>query len=155
PQSWWDLAKPFWKDKLTIDNLEVSGTGYNWLLAIVGDDTLGWKYIEALGKNQPVLERGHAGMAQKVAAGEYAGAVEMSDFHLHAIRGASSGVPVRGVWPHEGVPSEAWTAGILRRAPHPNAARLFLDFLLSRDGQGIYVKTMGWSSARADVPSHE
>ena len=151
PQSWWDLAKPFWKSKLTIDNLEVSGTGYNWLVAVVNDTSLGWKYVEALGKNQPVPERGHAGMAQKVAAGEYAAAIEMSDFHLHNILAAGAAVPVRGVWPKEGVPREPWTAGILKRAPHPNAARLFLDFLLSQEGQTIYVKTMGWSSARADV----
>jgi iron(III) transport system substrate-binding protein len=154
PQSWWDLTKPFWKGKLTIDNLEVSGTGYNWLVAVVNDQSLGWKYIEALGKNQPTLERGHAGMAQKVAAGEYAAAIEMSDFHLHNILAAGAGVPVRGVWPKEGVPREPWTAGILKRAPHPNAARLFLDFLLSKEGQAIYVKTMGWSSARSDVPSN-
>ena len=68
-----------------------------------------------------------------------------------AIRDAAASVPVRGVWPKEGVPSEPWTAGILKRAPHPNAARLFLDFLLSREGQTLYVGTMGWSSARPDV----
>ena len=152
PQSWWDLAKPYWKNKLTIDNLEVSGTGYNWLTAIVADQSLGWKFVEALGKNKPGLERGHAGMAQKVAAGEYAGAAEMSDFHLKNIRDAAASVPVRGVWPKEGVPSEPWTSAILKRAPHPNAARLFLDFLLSQEGQALYVQTMGWSSARSDVP---
>src|SRR5215470_3999740 len=68
PKSWWDLAKPYWKNKLTIDNIEVSGTGYNWLVAIVNDQRLGWKFIEEIGRNKPVLERGHAGMAQKVAA---------------------------------------------------------------------------------------
>jgi len=151
PQSWWDLAKPYWRNKLTIDNLEVSGTGYNWLLAVVNDDRLGWKFIEELGRNKPALERGHAGMAQKVAAGEYAGAVEMADFHLKNLRTAAPSVPVRGVWPQDGVPREPWTAGILRRAPHPNAARLFMDFLLSQEGQAIYVKLMGWSSARPDV----
>jgi iron(III) transport system substrate-binding protein len=151
PQSWWDLTKPYWKNKLTIDNLEVSGTGYNWLITIVNNESLGWKFIEALGNNKPGLERGHAGMAQKVAAGEYAGAAEMSDFHLKNIRDAAASVPVRGVWPKEGVPSEPWTAGILKRAPHPNAARLFLDFLLSREGQTLYVQTMGWTSARSDV----
>jgi iron(III) transport system substrate-binding protein len=151
PQSWWDLTKPYWKDKLTIDNLEVSGTGYNWLVALVNDERFGWKFIEALGKNKPNLERGHAGMAQKVAAGEYAGAAEMSDFHLKNIRDTAASVPVRGVWPKEGVPSEPWTTAILKRAPHPNAARLFLDFMLSREGQALYVETMGWSSARADV----
>jgi iron(III) transport system substrate-binding protein len=151
PQSWWDLTKPYWKDKLTIDNLEVSGTGYNWLTAIVANESLGWKFIEALGRNRPGLERGHAGMAQKVAAGEYAGAAEMSDFHLKNLRDAAASVPLRGVWPKEGVPSEPWTAAILKRAPHPNAARLFLDFLLSQEGQALYVQTMGWTSARADV----
>jgi iron(III) transport system substrate-binding protein len=151
PQSWWDLTKPYWRNKLTIDNLEVSGTGYNWLIALVNNESIGWRFIEALGKNKPGLERGHAGMAQKVAAGEYAGAAEMADFHLKNIRDAAASVPVRGVWPKEGVPSEPWTAGILKRAPHPNAARLFLDFLLSRDGQALYVQTMGWTSARSDV----
>jgi iron(III) transport system substrate-binding protein len=151
PQSWWDLAKPYWKDKLTIDNLEVSGTGYNWLVALVNNESIGWKFIEALGKNKPGLERGHAGMAQKVAAGEYAGAAEMADFHLKNIRDTAASVPVRGVWPKEGVPSEPWTTAILKRAPHPNAARLFLDFLLSQEGQSLYVQTMGWTSARFDV----
>jgi iron(III) transport system substrate-binding protein len=151
PQSWWDLTKPYWKNKLTIDNLEVSGTGYNWLIAIVNNESIGWKFIEALGKNKPGLERGHAGMAQKVAAGEYAGAAEMSDFHLKNIRDTAASVPVRGVWPKEGVPSEPWTAAILKRAPHPNAARLFLDFLLSQEGQTLYVRAMGWTSARSDV----
>jgi iron(III) transport system substrate-binding protein len=151
PQSWWDLAKPYWRNKLTIDNLEVSGTGYNWLVALVNTESIGWKFIEALGRNRPGLERGHAGMAQKVAAGEYSGAAEMSDFHLQNIRNAAATVPVRGAWPKEGVPSEPWTTGILKRAPHPNAARLFLDYLLSREGQTLYVQTMGWSSARADV----
>jgi iron(III) transport system substrate-binding protein len=151
PQSWWDLAKPFWKNKLTIENLEVSGTGYNWLLAIVNDQRLGWRFIEELGRNKPVLERGHAGMAQKVAAGEYAAAVEMADFHLKNLRTAAPSAPVRGVWPNEGVPSEPWTAGILKRAPHPNAAKLYMDFLLSPEGQAIYVQLMGWRSARPDV----
>ena len=152
PQSWWDLSKPYWRNKLTIDNLEVSGTGYNWIVAIVNSPELGWNFIEALGKNKPALERGHAGMAQKVAAGEYSGAAEMSDFHLHNLRIASASVPVRGIWPREGVPREPWTVGILKRAPHPNAARLFLDHLLSQEGQTLYVKAMGWSSARSDVP---
>ena len=151
PQSWWDLTKPYWRNRLTIDNLEVSGTGYNWIVAIVNSPELGWNFIEALGKSKPALERGHAGMAQKVAAGEYSGAAEMTDFHLHNLRIASASVPVRGIWPKEGVPREPWTIGILRRAPHPNAARLFLDYLLSQEGQTLYVKAMGWSSARSDV----
>ena len=151
PKSWWDLTKPYWKNKLTIDNLEVSGTGYNWLVAVVNDERLGWKFIAELARNKPVLERGHAGMAQKVAAGEYAAAVEMSDFHLHNIRAGAPSAPLRGVWPSEGVPREPWTAGILKRAPHPNAAKLYMDFLLSPEGQALYVKLMGWSSASADV----
>jgi len=52
-----DGSKPLWRNKLTIDNLEVSGTGYHWLVDVVNDQRLGWKYIEELGKNKPTLER--------------------------------------------------------------------------------------------------
>jgi iron(III) transport system substrate-binding protein len=151
PAGWSDLAKPYWRNKLVIDNLEVSGTGYNWLYDIVGPSGPGWDLVEAIGKNKPSLERGHAGMAQKVAAGEYAAAIEMSDFHLYALRSRTPSVPLRGIWPKEGEPREVWTAGIYKRAPHPNAARLFIDFLLSQEGQALYTKLMGRVSARADV----
>ena len=152
PASWSDLAKPFWRNKLTIDNLEVSGTGYNWLYDIVGKTGPGWDLVEAIGKNKPILERGHAGMAQKTAAGEYAASIEMSDFHLYALRNKNPSVPLRGIWPKEGDPREVWTAGIYKRAPHPNAARLFMGYLLSQEGQALYTKVMGRVSARADVP---
>jgi iron(III) transport system substrate-binding protein len=151
PASWSDLAKPFWKGKLTIDNLEVSGTGYNWLYDIVGPNGPGWDLVAEIGKNKPGLERGHAGMAQKVAAGEYAAAIEMSDFHLYALRSRTASVPLRGIWPKEGDPREIWSAGIYKRAPHPFAARLFMDYLMSQEGQALYTQVMGRVSARADV----
>src|SRR5262249_61280469 len=94
---------------------------------------------------------GHAGRAQRPAAANYPAPSKMPDFHLNTPPTAAPSAPVRGVWPNEGVPSEPWTAGILKRAPHPNAARLYIDFLLSPEGQAIYVKLMGWRSARPDV----
>ena len=57
----------------------------------------------------------------------------------------------KGAQPSDRVTRFLDAAGILKRAPHPNAARLFMDFILSRDGQDIYVKMMGWRSARPDV----
>jgi iron(III) transport system substrate-binding protein len=151
PTSWWDLTKPVWKDNLVIDNLEVSGTGYNWLYDIVGPAGPGWDLVTAIGKNKPSLERGHAGIAQKVASGEYAAAIEMTDFHLYALLKRSPNAPVRGAWPKEGVPQEVWTGGIFKRAPHPNAAKLFQTFMLSQEGQNVYTQAMGRTSARADV----
>ena len=142
---------PIWKNKLTIDNLEVSGTGYNWLVAIVADQSLGWKFIEALGKNKPGSSAVMPAWPRRSPPANMPARPKMSDFHLQNILDAAASVPVRGVWPKEGVPSEPWTSAILKRAPHPNAARLFLDFLLSQEGQALYVQTMGWSSARADV----
>jgi iron(III) transport system substrate-binding protein len=150
PTSLADLADPWWEGKLIIDNLEVSGTGYTWLLGVVQAD--GWDTIEAIGANNPFITRGHSGMAQKVAAGEFAAAIEMSDFHLYTMLRDTPSVPLQGVWQSEGVPQEPWTAGILKRAPNPNAAKLFMDFLLSQQGQQLYVELMGRTSARADVP---
>ncbi|HLY67296.1 MAG TPA: hypothetical protein VKU60_17290 [Chloroflexota bacterium] len=41
--------------------------------------------------------------------------------------------------------------GLINKAPHPNAARIFLSWLLSREGQSLYAKTLGQNSRRLDV----
>ena len=47
------------------------------------------------------------------------------------------GLPVRAIVPEEGVPYVALGPALLKNAPHPNAARLFMNFMLERGGQGL------------------
>jgi iron(III) transport system substrate-binding protein len=56
-----------------------------------------------------------------------------------------------GVWPEDGVPLALAPVGILRRTKHPNAAKLFVDFALSRKGQELWQELLGAHSVREDV----
>jgi iron(III) transport system substrate-binding protein len=72
-----------------------------------------------------------------VGAGEYAMAINI--FNHHAVISAKKGAPVN--WrPLEPVPSLLNTVGLPKEAPHPHAAMLFIDFLLSRKGQMVMQK---------------
>jgi iron(III) transport system substrate-binding protein len=82
----------------------------------------------------------------RVIAGEYAIGLEMNN--THAAISAAQGAPVAWV-PLNPVSETLQIAGIAKAAPHPNAARLFLDFMVSRAGEGL-------SRGRlpADAPRH-
>ncbi|OQY28094.1 MAG: hypothetical protein B6244_08285 [Candidatus Cloacimonetes bacterium 4572_55] len=62
------------------------------------------------------------------------------------------GEPVRAVWPKDGVPLVQSPVAIAKNSPHPNAAKLFLDFILSREGQALFQVLAGDYSVRDDVP---
>jgi iron(III) transport system substrate-binding protein len=53
------------------------------------------------------------------------------------------GAPIDGIFPPEGIPISTSAAGISRTARHPNAARLWLDWVLSDEGQAQSVRDQG------------
>jgi ABC-type Fe3+ transport system substrate-binding protein len=61
--------------------------------------------------------------------------------------------PIEGIWPAEGVPVNLAPLVILAGAPHPNAAKLFVDWAFSAEGQHEMSRLVGAYSARRDVPS--
>jgi iron(III) transport system substrate-binding protein len=67
------------------------------------------------------------------------------------LRIRDNGGPIEPVYPSEGTPSILSGVGILVDAPHPNAARLFLGWLLSRDGQQLLVDADWFRSFDPDV----
>ena len=64
-------------------------------------------------------------------------------------------VPVRYVIPKEGsyIEPGSGSFSLLNKAPHPNAAKIFINWLLTKEGQTLYSKTVGVESAREDVPT--
>ena len=70
-----------------------------------------------------------------------------------AIPLAAQGAPLKWFFAPEGVPVTVFCAGIAKGAGHPNAARLFLDWALSREGQSLMVELGSFSSmAQAPMP---
>jgi len=140
PKSYDDLLDPKWSGKVGIETADVA-----WFAAVskgMGEDK-GLAWFRQFAANKPSLRSGHTLMAELVAAGEMAMAV---DAHVQGVaRLKEKGAPVewKALQPAFGQPS---SVGVAKRAPHPNAAQLFADFILSREGQEII-------KARNRVPS--
>jgi ABC-type Fe3+ transport system substrate-binding protein len=119
------------------------------VLKSMGEEN-GTRYLRALAQQNivplPVAARA---VLDRVIAGEYAMGLDMNS--SHAVISAALGAPVRFV-PLDPVTMTLQIAGISRNAPHPNAARLFLDFIISRAGQKVF-RDADYIPMRPDVPA--
>jgi iron(III) transport system substrate-binding protein len=110
----------------------------------------GTRYLRALAKQNivplPVAARA---VLDRVIAGEYPIGLDMNSSHV--VISAALGAPVRFV-PLDPATMTMQIAGISRGAPHPNAARLFLDFMISRAGQEVF-RDADYIPMRPDVPA--
>ncbi|MBC8021792.1 MAG: extracellular solute-binding protein [Burkholderiales bacterium] len=131
PRSYADLLKPRWAGRLALENEDVP-----WFASVVKSmgETNGVAYFRRLAAMKPSMRAGHTLIAELVAAGE----IEIGiDTHVQGVaRLKEKGAPIdwRPLQPAFGQPS---SVGVARRAPHPEAARLLADFILSREGQEI------------------
>ena len=137
PRNYDDLIEPRFKGKFAWNPNSVSG-GYGFIgtvLKHMGEEK-GVAYLRELAKQEitPVPMAIRA-VLDRVIAGEYAMGLEMNGTHAHI--SATMGAPVAWV-PLDPVSMTLQAAGITAKAPHPNAARLFLDFMISRAGQEVF-----------------
>jgi iron(III) transport system substrate-binding protein len=109
---------------------------YDWFAAMVKDmgEKNGLNYFQRLKELKPQLRKGHSLMAELVAAGEIPIAVSL---YNHAVERLSlSGAPIR--WkPLTPTFARIGAIGVSASPPHPYAALLFADFVLSKEGQEL------------------
>ncbi len=149
PASWADLAKPeFGKLRLGQTVIASGGAPFNRAMferKVMGDDY--WTRQAAL---KPALFPSQAPMVDAMIRGEIAIAPLVTNL---AIPLAAQGAPLKWFFAPEGVPVTVFCAGIPKGAVHPNAAKLFLDWALSREGQALMVELGSFSSlAQAPMP---
>lgn len=147
PQGWQDLAKADAKGLVTMPSPLTSGAALIHAQTLAGIDGLGWDYYKALAENGATAAGGNGGVLKAVATGEKAYGM-IVDFM--AIREKAKGAPVEFVFPAEGVSAVTEPVGILKTAKNPEAAKKFVDFLISEEGQKTAVK-MGYIPARNGV----
>jgi iron(III) transport system substrate-binding protein len=147
PKNWPDLLDPTWKGKVALGDPGFSGYAGNWVVLM--RKLYGWKYFETLKKTDPLITRSIIDTVTFLNSGERWIAVSPSASVLESI---DKGNPLAVVYPTDGAVLMIAPSAVLAKAPHPNAARLFLDFLLSADYAKIAVKSRG-ESLRPDVPS--
>lgn len=142
------LSHKEWAGKVAIDFSD-----REWLRAIYeyyGAEK-GEKLVKALIQNLNVATvHGHLALARAVGSGEYA--VELNNFTNLIVNTKLGGAPT-DFWAMDPVLLFFGQAGMSAKAPHPNAARLFVNFMLSKEGQQ-QLTTKGRLPTRADVPTN-
>jgi iron(III) transport system substrate-binding protein len=132
PKSWKDLLDPKWKGKILSDDMRALGGGAVFFMVMT--QKFGKEFHEKLAAQQPHMNRELRGNYPRIARGEYP---IYAPFTLPDIL-ELKGLPVKAILPPEGSPYVRFDGAIFKGAPRPNAARLFLDFLLSDEGQLCY-----------------
>ena len=147
PTGYMDLLDPKWKGKLVKSHPGYSGTSLTATYAIT--KLLGWEYLEKLSKQQVQQLQSTTAPPKSIASGERAVMVEGNEYNMFIEIDAKS--PVRIIYPKEGTPFVTSPTAIFAEAPHPNAARVFQNFLYTAKTQQLAVDEGGTRSVHPDV----
>jgi iron(III) transport system substrate-binding protein len=147
PKSWTDVLDPKWRDQLAVGHPGFSGAIGVW--AVQMRKMYGWDYFKRLERNRPQIGRSSQDPVTTLNAGERnvgicvpVGTTQLS---------ISRGNPLRLIYPTEGVLATISPSAIPRNAPHPNAAKLFMEFQAS-PAMSQVVRLQFNEPLRPDVP---
>ena len=135
PKKWTDLTDPKWKNKVSIGHPGFSGYVGTWVVQM--RKLYGWDYFKKLELNKPRIGRSINDTVTMLNAKESIVAAGPSATTLES---RAKGNPVAVVYPEDGALLMVSASGILKNAPAPNAAKLFMEYLLSREGNEVMVQ---------------
>jgi iron(III) transport system substrate-binding protein len=146
PTSWEDFTKPQWKGQFSIDPGAVNW--YDSLIKDMGHDKA-LALMKALGKNKPVFVESHTQALTQVQAGEPAGAATAYGYKASSLK-KKTPQSLAFVNPNP-LPASLTLIDLAKNAPHAAAARLFDDWMVSKQGQAAVVSVTNHTSVRGDV----
>lgn len=147
PTDFSDFLKPFWRDRLAIQDAEIDpvGTQYYYILRKV----LGVEFCRRLAAQRCHLLHPNNVIAEHIISGEMLGAPLLISNVARQM--TDKGAPLGVGFMKTGTPVLARTVQIAKAAPQPNAAKLFVNFLLSQEGQTEFQQEARSLSPRTDV----
>ncbi len=154
-KSYKDLLNPKWKGKMVSNDPTIAGTGnamYTFLAIDVWGMDATLDYMRQMVKQEPVITRDTRQQVEWVARGRYP--IGLATLIAQTSEFIKLGAPIALVKADEGAKSGAGAGGlqIPKQHAHPNAARVFVNWILTREGAAAFIKGFGHPSTRQDVP---
>jgi iron(III) transport system substrate-binding protein len=150
PKKWQDVLDPKWKGKLAMDDPRGSGPGGTILSGV--DYAYGNEFEQKLADQQPFFATQAGPIWTALNRGEYA--IFLSGGHPDLISNRKAGAPVKQIRPAEGVGVTPIGQSLLMNAPHPNAAKLWIEWSLSEEGQSL-LAAQGYAVVRKGIKAKE
>lgn len=147
PKTWKDLLNAKWRGKQVTAHPGYSGIIMTHVLALVKQ--YGWEYFQELAKNKVHITQSANDPAGVVASGERPIGVNGAEYFYY--KTLKQGNPIKLVYPKEGVPLVVSPTAIAAAAPHPNAAKLFTEFILTKESQQMLADKEGLYTGHPEV----
>jgi iron(III) transport system substrate-binding protein len=145
PRNWPDLLDPKWHGQVSVGHPAFSGYVGTWVVTM--RKLYGWQFFEKLEEGKPQIGRSINDTVTMLNSGERSVAAGPTGTTL---KSADKGNPVAIVYPTDGALLMVSPSAVMANAPHPNAARLFMEFLLGTENAEISVRDRG-ESLRPEV----
>ncbi len=143
-----------WRGKIVINDPSVSGSGNEWFTFVVTElmgVEKGTAFMGQLAKQEPALTRDQRLQTEWVARGKHA--VALGPDQALTVDFIRAGAPLAFAELEEPGPADSGVGNfsVLDKAPHPNAMKLFANWLMSKEGAEVYSRASGYASLRSDV----
>ena len=148
-KSYKDLADPKFKGMILLDEPIGPSPGSRWAAYTYAE--YGDPYLKAVIANAKALSRQTTEAPKQIARGEYPIYIQLTQGNLQDIWELPAPRPFRIIVPEDGQMVLTGGISLLKDAPHPNAAKLFLNYLLTKEGQQILADAPGGAFIRPDV----
>ncbi len=150
--SYRDLLQPKWKGKIAMNDPTTVGAGARWF-ACVSEKIMGVDYMRELAKQDIVVTRDQRLQMEWISKGKYP--ILIGPQPTIAAEFITAGAPLMSIEVSEGswLGGGAGLAAYVNKAPHPNAAKVFLNWFHTKEGQTVYGRISLAESARLDVPN--
>ena len=149
PKSYKDLLQERWKGKIADGDPVITSGAYTVFVTLMNQGLVDLDFLRALGKQDIRFFTGTAEVVRAVAKGEYP--IALLGPLVNTKEYMDQGAPIKALTMQEGTVVQVSTIAGIKNAPHPNAAKLFVNWVMSREGQAIYTKPLGIFPVRKDV----
>ena len=147
PKRYEDLLEPGWKGQIGFPEGQFSW--FATMLKVLGEER-GRKFFQGLARQELNYRGAQVLVTQMIAAGEFNAGFT---YDTQVLRFRNRGAPIE-VAPMPFVTKNIHPIALAAHAPHPNAGKVFIDYVLSKEGQ-TFIKNMGRVISRSDIPQEE